>query len=524
MGRSIGTWAAAGLDRLNEAVAKSRAGKYFKLDARKTCFTKEVRAGTATFLSMAYILAANATILTDSGGTCAPASPAAYQACLATTKRDLITATAASAIVGSCLMGLLANLPLALAPGMGANAYFAYTLVGIHGSGGTMSYSTALAVVLAEGFVFLLVAVLGLRARLAWLVPRPVRLACGAGIGLFLAFIGLQAGEGVGLVGFTPSTLLTLAACPPQYMSTSPSGATQCTSHRLQSPTFWLGAGGFMLTCYCLMKNLKGGMIYGILAVTLISWPRGTPFTYFPETPQGDELFSYFKQVVGFHGIETTALAYSFRELNKPQVWVAMVTLLYVNLLDTTGTMYSMAEYGGLIDNTGQFEGQYMAFVAEAGAVMVGSALGTSPVATFVESSAGIREGGRTGVTALAVAAWFSLALLFAPVVASVPPWAVGPALVAVGAGMVGVVREIEWGDMKEAAPAFVTMLLMPLTYSVSNGLLAGIMVYVVLRAGDVVQWMMGWWRSGRSRIQNQGPATATVVEGQPPAAEVTLV
>lgn len=240
-----------GIESLNAKVGASKFGKYFKLEERGSYFTQEIRAGTATFLTMAYILAVNASILTDSGGPCSvsdcvplcsnafftdaascvaggfevvaptpgckfpPVNPG-YQACLATVKKDLIVATAAAALIACFIMGLFANLPLALAPGMGTNAYFAYTVVGFHGSG-NITYQSALAAVLIEGLIFLVIAALGFRTKIAKLIPRPVRISTSAGIGLFLAFIGLQASEGVGLVAFNGATLVTLGACPREY-------------------------------------------------------------------------------------------------------------------------------------------------------------------------------------------------------------------------------------------------------------------------------------------------------------------
>lgn len=249
--RRAGRSYARSLETLNAKVGESKFGKYFKLEERNSYFTQEIRAGTATFLTMAYILAVNASILTDSGGPCTvndcislcsneayadaasctaagfqmltptaackfpPVNPG-YTACLATVKKDLIVATAAASLIACFIMGVFANLPLALAPGMGTNAYFAYTVVGFHGSG-SVTYQSALAAVLIEGVIFLLIAALGFRTKIAKLIPRPVRLSTSAGIGLFLAFIGLQSSEGVGLVAFEGSTLLTLGACPREY-------------------------------------------------------------------------------------------------------------------------------------------------------------------------------------------------------------------------------------------------------------------------------------------------------------------
>ncbi|GJN06686.1 hypothetical protein PR202_ga24442 [Eleusine coracana subsp. coracana] len=492
---------------VNRAVASSGVGRYFKLDARKSSFTKELRAGAATFLTMAYIISVNAAVLTDSGGPCTVGPNPGYEQCLARTKRDLVVATAVAAMVGSLAMGVLANLPLALAPGMGANAYFAYNMVGFHGSG-PIPYRTALAVVMLEGIVFFALSAVGLRSKLARMIPRNIRLASAVGIGLFLAFTGLQANQGVGMVGASPSTLVTLTACSEIDPVT---GA--CLGGTMRSPTFWLGAAGFLVTATCLARDVKGGMIYGILFVTAVSWIRGTSVTVFPDTPAGNAAFSYFKKVVDFHlVIRSTAGQVSFGGFRHGKVWLALATLLYVDVLDTTGTMYSMAEYAGFVadDGTGGlFEGEYRAFLVDAGSTVLSAGLGSSTVATYVESAAGIREGGRTGLTAVTVAACFLASLFFGPLLMSVPPWAVGPSLVLVGAMMMRVAKEIDWADMKEAVPAFVTMALMPLSFSIANGIIAGLAVYVALHCYD-------WARHGCRKLtqvlddrRNQVAATA---------------
>lgn len=514
------------LENMNDSVSNSKVGKYFKLQDRKTCFTKELRAATATFLTMAYIITVNATILADSGGTCSISdctSPPSnhtmvgpspdcmfkpnigYQKCLSNIKNDLIVATALSSMIGSLAMGIFANLPLALAPGMGPNAYLAYNLVGFHGSG-PISYKTAMAIVLVESCVFFIIAAFGLRAKLARFIPRSVRLACAAGIGLFIAFVGLQGNQGVGLVGPDPATLLTLAACTTKDPIT---GA--CTDGIMQSPTFWLGLVGFLITCYGLMKNIKGSMIYGILFVTLISWFRHTSVTIFPDTPLGDAKYQYFTKVVDFHKIESTLGAISFANFNRSEVWIALFTLLYVDILATTGTLYTMAELGGFTDQNGGFQGEYVAYMVDAGTSIVGSTLGVSPIATYIESSAGIREGGRTGLTAIIVGVYFFLSIFFIPLFSSVPPWAIGPSLVMVGAMMMKVIKDIDWDNIKEGVPAFVTILLMPLTYSISNGIIGGIGIYIALSLYDYGVWWFKWlikMKKMVSKEQNQVSAT----------------
>lgn len=527
------------LTRLNSAVASSRVGKRFKLAERNSTFTTELRAGTATFLTMAYILAVNASILADSGGPCTvadcvplcsdpsvplpnctgsnlrviqpdvsckfdPVNPG-YASCLETVRKDLIVATVASSLIGCVIMGAFANLPLALAPGMGTNAYFAYTVVGFHGSG-NVPYKSALAAVFIEGLIFLFISAVGFRAKLAKLVPKPVRISSSAGIGLFLAFIGLQNNQGIGLIGYNPSTIVTLGGCPSSSrISVAPvlaaangtvslmpggtvSGDIFCLRDRMESPTLWLGIVGFVIISYCLVKNIKGAMIYGILFVTAVSWFRNTEVTAFPNTDAGNAAHEYFKKVVDIHVLEKTAGALSFETIGKDYFWEALVTFLYVDILDTTGTLYSMARFAGFTDENGDFEGQYFAFMSDAMSIVVGSLLGTSPVTAFIESSTGIREGGRTGLTALTVAGYFFLAFFFTPLLASIPAWAVGPPLILVGVMMMRAVVEIDWDDMRQAIPAFVTLILMPLTYSIAYGLIGGIGTYIVLHIGD---WVM---------------------------------
>ncbi|KAL0402975.1 UNVERIFIED_CONTAM: Adenine/guanine permease AZG1 [Sesamum radiatum] len=226
-------------------------------------------------------------------------------------------------------------------------------------------------------------------------------------------------------------------------------------------------------------------MIYGIVFVTAVSWFRNTNVTAFPNTPAGDSAYQYFKKVVDIHKIESTAGALSFKSIGKGHFWEALITFLYVDILDTTGTLYSMARFAGFTDANGDFEGQYFAFMADASSIVVGSLLGTSPVTAFIESSTGIREGGRTGLTALTVAGYFLLAFFLTPLLASIPAWAVGPPLILVGVLMMRAVVEVEWGDMKEAIPAFMTMILMPLTYSIAYGLIGGIGTYILLHLWD---------------------------------------
>ena len=240
------------------------------------------------------------------------------------------------------------------------------------------------------------------------------------------------------------------------------------------------------------MKNIKGAMIYGIVFVTVVSWFRNTLVTAFPDTVSGNSAYRYFKKIVDVHVIGSTAGALNFSGMGKANFWEALFTFLYVDILDTTGTLYSMARFAGFTDDNGDFEGQYFAFMSDASSIVVGSLLGTSPVCTYIESSTGIREGGRTGLTALTVAGYFFMALFFTPLLASIPAWAVGPPLILIGVLMMRCVVEIEWDNMKQAIPAFMTMLLMPLTYSIAYGLIGGIGTYIVLEMWDWGKDLLG--------------------------------
>ncbi|KAI8819425.1 purine transporter [Fimicolochytrium jonesii] len=476
--------------RLNASVAGSPVGKWFKLEGSGaknerigSNFTTEMRAGLATFVTMAYIISVNATILSDTGGTCGCtqgpdvclADPV-YQDCLRDLRKDLITATSAIATISTFAMGLFANLPLALAPGLGVNAYFAYTVVGFHGTG-KVSYQTALAAVFIEGLIFLALSLLGLRQLLTKVVPLSIKTATAAGIGLFLAFIGLQSSEGIGIVGGSSATLVTLGGCPPDFKDKN--GA--CTSRTMESPTTWVGILGFIIIAILMSYRVKGSLLIGIVFISAISWFRSTSITYFPYTDNGNSAFDYFKQVVDVPKIRHTAGALDFN-LSSSSVWIALVTMLYVDILDTTGSLFSMAKYAGLVDEHGDFEGSYPAFITDAASISIGSLLGTSPNTVFIESGAGIAEGGKTGLTAIAASFFFFLSLFFAPIFASFPPWATGPALILVGVLMAQTAfADINWRYLPDAIPAFLTIAIMPMTYSIAYGLIAGLGSYIAI-------------------------------------------
>jgi AGZA family xanthine/uracil permease-like MFS transporter len=454
---------------------------------------------------MAYIIAVNvrllspslsptlirnkqSSVLTDSGGTCVcnnAADPVCatdpdYALCLLEINRDFVTATAAIAALGSFIMGIAANLPVALAPAMGLNAYLAYQMVGFHGTG-PIDYRVAMTAVFVEGFIFIGLSLLGVRQWLARIIPASIKVACGAGIGLFLTLIGLSYSAGLGAITGAKATPLDLGGCPTEYLDPD-TGA--CLSHKATNPTMWIGfmVGG-VLTALLMTYKIRGAIIVGIALVSIMSWPRDTAFTYFPRTPIGDSRFEFFKNVVTFHPIQRTLAVQNWGLENVgPQFALAVFTMLYVDILDATGTLYSMARFSGVVDPvTGDFPRSSIAYSADAISISIGSLFGSSPVTAFVESGAGIQEGGRTGLTAIVTGLCFFISLFFAPIFASIPPWATGGALILVGCMMMRGVLAINWNYPGDAIPAFVTLMFMPFSYSIAYGLIAGILTYTII-------------------------------------------
>ncbi|KAJ2622245.1 hypothetical protein GGI26_003398 [Coemansia sp. RSA 1358] len=475
-------------------VARTPFGRWFRLEGSGakieragSKFSIELRAGLTTFVAMAYIISTNALILTDSGGTCdcdrneygaSCDNDPAYDSCLQVMKLDMITATCAIACIACVLMGTLANLPIALAPGMGLNAYFAYTVVGYHGTG-KVSYQNALSAVCIEGLIFFVISVIGLRQSFARMIPKALKTATSAGIGIYLSFIGLQSSAGIGLITAKSSTLVELGGCPPEYRDSN----NVCQSHHMQGGPTWLGVLGLMLIGTMLLYRLKGAILFGILIIAIISWPRKSAVTYFPYTDAGDESFDFFKKVVTFHPIKNTLAAFHW-DLSSGQVWIALITFLYVDILDCTGTMFSMAKFGGYMDDrTQDFEGSTMAFLVDSASITIGSVFGSSPVTAFIESGAGIAEGGKTGITTVVAGIMFFIALFFAPIFASFPPWATGPALIAVGSMMMQNIVHINWDYIGDGLPAFLTIIMIPFGYSIGYGLIAGIGSFIFINS-----------------------------------------
>lgn len=391
-------------------------------------------------------------------------------------------------------MGALSNLPVAVAPAMGLNAYLAYQIVGYHGTG-PVDYRVAMTAVFVEGFIFVAMSLLGIRQWLARVIPASIKVACGAGIGLFLTLIGLSYSSGIGAITGDKATPLALGGCPEEYLNPD-TGA--CLSHKATSPTMWLGflVGG-VFTALLMTYKVRGSMIFGIALVSILSWPRDTAITYFPRGTVGDSRFEFFKNVVAFHPIERTLVVQDW-DLSKVggQFILAVITMLYVDILDCTGTLYSMARFSGVVDpETGDFPRSTIAYSTDAISISIGSLFGSSPVTAFVESGSGIQEGGRTGITAMTTGILFFISLFFAPIFASIPPWATGGALILVGCMMMRGVMAINWNYPGDSIPAFVTLMFMPFSYSIAYGLIAGILSYAIINS---ITWALATVSGGR--------------------------
>ncbi|KAG5946046.1 hypothetical protein E4U53_006649 [Claviceps sorghi] len=473
---------------VNEWLAKSRLGYYFRLAGsdhpdciENTTFCREIRAGLTTFATMAYIISVNASLLSQTGGPCICDlavkndcdSIPEFKSCKEAVRRDLITATAAVSGMASLVFGLATNLPVALAPGMGLNAYFAFQVVGVNGKG-KIPYSTALTAVFVEGIVFIVLALTGMRQWLVNLIPSTLKTATGVGIGLFLTEIGLSYSVGIGAItGGGLATPLALGGCPAELLSQS-TGA--CEDGQMTNPKLWLAifCGG-IVTAFLMAYRVKYSLIIGIALVSVISWPRDTPVTYFPNTEEGNSRFDFFKQIVAWHPVQKTLnqLDWTFNNTGS-QFVLALFTFLYVDIIDATATLYSMVRFCGVVNRKdGDFPRSTLAYCTDAFFISIGALFGCSPVTAFIESGAGIAEGGRTGLTAMVTGLCFLVSIFFAPIFASLPPWATGCTLI--------MITQVNWYYIGDVLPSFVVMAFIPFSYSVAYGLIAGILVYTVL-------------------------------------------
>ncbi|MBS1810091.1 MAG: NCS2 family permease [Acidobacteria bacterium] len=406
--------------------------RYFGLSVQGVSIRSEIAAGITTFLTMAYIIFVNPSILKEAG---VPFSGALFATCLA-------------AAVGSLLMGLLANYPFALAPGMGLNAYFTYTVV----LGLKHDWRVALGAVFISGVVFLLLTLARIRALIVDAIPMTLKTAVACGIGLFIAFIGLK---NAGVIAASPSTFVTLGA--------------------VTSKPVLLALLGLILTGALMARGFKTAIILGILAVTTASILLGL-----------SRLPTKLIEVPNWH---ETFLQLDIRGALSLGLLDVVFVFLFVDMFDCIGSMMGLAQQAGYLNEEGKMPRINRALLCDSIATIVGSIFGTSTVVTYIESATGVSEGGRTGLVAITVSILFVLAAFLSPVAGVIPAIATAPALIIVGALMMRSVTSIRWDDLTEAIPALLTMLAMPLTFSIANGLALGFILYPILKA------LTGRWR-----------------------------
>lgn len=414
-----------------QATPQSWVEKRFKLTENKTNVRTEIIAGITTFMTMAYILFVNPSILSETGMP--------FDA--------VMMATAFSAILATLLMAFLANYPFALAPGMGLNAYFTYSVV--FGMGYT--WQTALGAVFISGLVFVLLSLTGMREMIIDAVPTALKSAIGAGIGLFIAFIGLQ---NAGLVKADPATIVSIG--------------------NLGEPEVLLAAIGVLITGILLARKVHGAILWGILATTVLGIPFGV--TSMPDGFIKLPSFATWAPVFGKLDIRG-ALGLGLLEV--------VFAFLFVDLFDTIGTLIGVSQQGGFLDEDGKLPRANKALLADAFGTVAGAIFGTPTVTTYVESASGVAVGGRTGLSNVVTALCFFLAIFFLPVIAIVPAAATAPALIVVGAMMLRSVLDVPWGEMDEALPAFIAMIAMPFTYSIATGIALGFIAYPVIKVAS---------------------------------------
>ena len=398
--------------------------KLFGFNPKETTVRTEIMAGITTFLTMAYILAVNPNILGETGMD----------------KGALFTTTVLMSALPTIFMALYAKLPLALAPGMGLNAFFAYTVCLIMG----YSWQFALTAVFLEGLAFILLTVTNLREKIVEVIPPALKTAISAGIGLYIAFIGLKNAE---VIVDNPATLVSLG--------------------KLTSGSGLLGVIGIGLTSILLVRNVKGALLIGILATTLIGIPMGITNI--------DGIFSIPPS------IEPIFMKFEWSNIFTAEMATIVFTLLFVDLFDCIGTVIGVTTRANMIGDDGKIPNLKKVFMVDSLSTAAGAAMGTSTVAVYVESAAGVNEGGRSGLTAFTTGICFLLALFFAPFFLAIPAAATAPVLVLVGLMMMSNIWKIDFFDSKESIPAFICMIFMPLAYSISDGILLGHLCYVII-------------------------------------------
>jgi len=398
---------------------------YFGLSANHTDLRTEVIAGVTTFLTMAYIIFVNPAILAKAGMD----------------QGAVFVATCLAAAIATLIMGLYAKYPIALAPGMGLNAFFAFTLVLTY----KYTWQQALAAVFCSGILFLLISIFRVREYVIDAIPYNLKMAVAAGIGLFLAIIGLQS---AGIVADHPATLVTLG--------------------NLTQPTAILALFGFVLIAALNYRKILGGTVIGILVIAIIGIPFG---------------LATFGGVVSLPpSLAPTMFQLDFSRVAELTFLIAVFSLLFVDLFDTAGTLIGVSHRAGFLDKQGKLPRMKQALIADSTATVVGSLLGTSNTTSYIESAAGVDSGGRTGLTAVVVAILFLLALFFSPLAGMIPAYATAAALLYVAVVMSKGLADVDWKDLTEYAPAVITAIAMPLTYSIATGIGLGFITYAVLK------------------------------------------
>ena len=423
--------------------------KLFKLKENNTNVKTEVMAGITTFMTMAYILAVNPNILSAAGMDA----------------QAVLLATALASFLGTCLMAFLANYPFALAPGMGLNAYFAYTVVLTYG----YSWQIALMAVFVEGLIFIILSVTNVREAIFNAIPVTLKAAVSAGIGLFIAFIGLQNAK---IVVNNDSTLVTYQNFKADFSSVG-MGAL-------------LALIGVLITGFLLIKKVKGGILFGIL----ITWVLGILCELVGFYKPNPDLGMYSVIPTRFFTLDFSPLGNTFGQVSKAdfgalksitEFIVVIFAFLFVDIFDTLGTLIGVSSKANMLDKDGKLPRIKGALLADAIATSAGAILGTSTTTTYVESASGVTEGGRTGLTAVTTGLLFLVSMVLSPLFLTIPSFATAPALIIVGFYMIASVAKINWENMLEAIPAFLCILSMPLMYSISEGIAVGVISWTIL-------------------------------------------
>lgn len=433
--------------------------RYFEFDKYRTNFRTEILAGVTTFMTMAYILVVNPLILSDAIFINEPQDLFA----------ELVFATAVSAGIGTLIMALVGKYPFALAPGMGINAFFAYSVV----LGLGIDWRTALACVFVEGLIFILLTITDIRRHLITAVPSSIKLATTAGIGLFLAYIGLGGATETGGAGLIVANEVT-----------------KTDFGSLAQPPTLMAVFGILLTSLFMVRRIKGALLWGIIGTAILGWVLGVA-----NAPQGVAAIPTFP--VDLFGAAFVGLG-GINGSNWIDFLAVLLVFLFVDLFDTIGTLSGVGMQAGYIDENGELPRANQALTADALATTAGAIMGTSSVTTFVESASGVAEGGRTGFTSVIVALLFFVSLIFTPIFEAIPAFATTPALTIVGVLMMSSITQIDWEDLTEAIPAFLTIFFIPFAFSIAAGLSIGLIAYPLLKtfkgkAQDVplVTWIL---------------------------------